>query len=237
MPKAGHPEVFAGDGIGRVITEDSMDQPIKEIISLGLQLIIALLVWRYYREKKHSLGEKYSTFGPRFWTGSVDACVLWPIGFVASVLLACQLPAAIGVGLVIVQNLAWMFYSVTMHARHGQTYGKMVCKVKVVDFHTEGAITFRQALLREGIPIVVGLGIVGYEIYLVGVGALSGAAAARGEFATSKAFWLLATLPFLWFLAETITMLTNEKRRALHDFIAGTVVIRTSSENGENSTA
>jgi uncharacterized RDD family membrane protein YckC len=30
-----------------------------------------------------------------------------------------------------------------------------------------------------------------------------------------------------WFLAEVITMLTNEKRRALHDFLAGTVVIRT----------
>jgi uncharacterized RDD family membrane protein YckC len=31
-----------------------------------------------------------------------------------------------------------------------------------------------------------------------------------------------------WFLVEIITMLTNDKRRALHDFIAGTVVIRKS---------
>lgn len=34
-------------------------------------------------------------------------------------------------------------------------------------------------------------------------------------------------LPSLWFVAEVLTMLTNEKRRALHDFIAGTVVVRT----------
>jgi uncharacterized RDD family membrane protein YckC len=30
----------------------------------------------------------------------------------------------------------------------------------------------------------------------------------------------------LWFLAEVVTMLTNEKRRALHDWIAGSVVVR-----------
>jgi hypothetical protein len=37
-------------------------------------------------------------------------------------------------------------------------------------------------------------------------------------------------LPALWFFAEVLTMLTNEKRRALHDFIAGTVVIRTNTQ-------
>jgi uncharacterized RDD family membrane protein YckC len=33
-------------------------------------------------------------------------------------------------------------------------------------------------------------------------------------------------LATLWFLLEIATMLTNEKRRAVHDFIAGSVVIR-----------
>ena len=31
-----------------------------------------------------------------------------------------------------------------------------------------------------------------------------------------------------WFVLEIITMLLNKKRRALHDLIAGTVVVRTS---------
>lgn len=30
---------------------------------------------------------------------------------------------------------------------------------------------------------------------------------------------------FIWFLVEVITMICNEKRRALHDYKAGTVVI------------
>jgi hypothetical protein len=40
------------------------------------------------------------------------------------------------------------------------------------------------------------------------------------------ALWL-TLVPGFWFFAEVLTMLTNRKRRALHDFIAGTVVVRT----------
>lgn len=49
---------------------------------------------------------------------------------------------------------------------------------------------------------------------------------------TEQAFWLLTALPGLWFIAEVLTMLTNDKRRALHDVIAGTVVIRTNVLGG-----
>ena len=33
----------------------------------------------------------------------------------------------------------------------------------------------------------------------------------------------------LWYVAELVTMLFNRKRRAVHDFIAGTVVVRTAA--------
>jgi uncharacterized RDD family membrane protein YckC len=36
----------------------------------------------------------------------------------------------------------------------------------------------------------------------------------------------IAFADFAWFVAEILTMLSNEKRRAIHDFIAGTVVVR-----------
>jgi uncharacterized RDD family membrane protein YckC len=38
---------------------------------------------------------------------------------------------------------------------------------------------------------------------------------------------MLGITDTLWSWAEIITMLTNKKRRAVHDFIAGTVVVRT----------
>src|SRR5882724_2398788 len=174
---------------------------------------------------------RYSTFGPRFWTGFVDSCVLWPLGFVTSALLSLNVPRGVASLLIIVNSLAWLVYTVVMHARYGQTVGKMATKVRVVDFRTEGKISWSQAWLREGIPMFLSLGFLGYEIFAVWTRRLAPSDIANGLVA-DKAYWLLTALPGLWFIAEVLTMLTNEKRRALHDFIAGTVVVRTNIDQG-----
>jgi uncharacterized RDD family membrane protein YckC len=204
---------------------------LRQVINLGITLLIALLVWGYYRHRTFARSERYSTFGPRFWTGSVDSCVLWPLGFITTVLLGLNIPGVLAALLVVVESLAWLVYTVVMHARYGQTVGKMVTKVRVVDFRTEGSISWRQAWLREGIPIVLSFGFVGWQVILILSGRLTPGAVASGEaLINSKGFWLLTALPGLWFVAEVLTMLTNDKRRALHDFIAGTVVVRTNTE-------
>ncbi len=221
---------------------------LRQLVNVGFTLCVGLLVWRYYRRRKYPLTKRYSTFGPRFWTGSVDACVLSPITFIATALLLLNIPkiAAIATALlllnipkiaaalvVVLENLGWLIYTVVMHALHGQTVGKMVTKVRVVDFRTERSISWRQAWLREGIPIFLSLGILGYEVHSILTGRVSPSSLANGEeLIGSKAFWLLSALPALWFLAEVVTMLTNEKRRALDDLIAGTVVVRTNIEEG-----
>jgi len=206
---------------------------LRQLMNVGITLCVGLLVWRYYRLRKYPLTKRYSTFGPRFWTGSVDACVLSPITFIATALLLLNIPKIAAALLVVLENVGWLFYTVVMHALHGQTVGKMVTKVQVVDFRTERSISWRQAWLREGIPIFLSLGILGYEVHSILTGRVSPSSLANGEeLIGSKAFWLLSALPALWFLAEVVTMLTNEKRRALHDLIAGTVVVRTNIEEG-----
>lgn len=75
------------------------------------------------------------------------------------------------------------------------------------------------------------LGLLSYEVFAIMTGSSTPRAIADGEaMAASRSFWLLMALPGLWFVAEVLTMLTNERRRALHDFIAGTVVVRTDIE-------
>jgi len=206
---------------------------VRQFTNLGIWLLVTLLVWRYYKGRRFNPAERYSTFGPRFWTGSVDGCVLWPIGFITSVLFSLNVPKGLAALVIIVESLAWLVYTVVMHARYGQTVGKMVTKVQVVDFRTEGKISWRQAWLREGIPMLLSLGLLGWEVSLIMSGSLTPSALDTGEaLAANKGFWILTALPGLWFVAEVLTMLTNEKRRALHDFIAGTVVIRTNIELG-----
>jgi uncharacterized RDD family membrane protein YckC len=208
------------------------DEILDQFKDLGFTGVVALFILAYYRGKTVPLSDYYSTFAPRFWTGFVDSCVLWPIGFLATISLLLDSSRYLAAMLVIVQSFAWLLYTVTMHAHYGQTVGKMITKVQVVDFHTEGKITFLQAWLREGIPMVLSLGLVGYQVFAILTWATEPSAIASGKaLADSKPFWLLTALPGLWFVAEILTMLTNNKRRALHDFIAGTVVIRTNTEN------
>ncbi len=192
--------------------------------------VIAWLVWLFYRNSTYPATAKYATFSPRFWTSWVDSVVLWPISFVVSLLLAPSVPPVVHFLATMVQQGAWLGYSVAMHAGYGQTIGKMACKVKVVDCETEQSITLRQAVLRDCIPIAITLCSALYE----GITLLSGGrppfAVVNGKVEYDTWSMVLGSLMLLWSLAEFITMLTNKKRRAIHDYIAGTVCIRTNLE-------
>lgn len=191
------------------------------MLRIALQLALALLVWRYYRYGVYRRDEKYSTFAPRFWTGAVDACVIWSVNFL-TLLSVAWLPSRVAVLVAtIVANGIWLAYVIVMHAKWGQTVGKMVCHVKVVDHVTEKPITWRQAMVREGVPAFINFGFFGYLAWRM----------LRAQPVSSETFGLAVlgwvSLPVLWHLAEVLTMLTNARRRALHDLLAGTVVVRT----------
>jgi len=204
-----------------------------QITTLAVIVLVAILVWNYYRQKKFPLEKRYRTFGPRFWTGAVDTCVFLPLTVTVSFLLSLNIPRVLAAIIVIIQNLAWLVYTVALHARYGQTIGKMATKVRVVNFRTEGKLLWAQAWLREGIPLFLSLGLAGYEVYALLTGHITPSALENGEtFNNNRVYWLVTGIPGLWFIAEVLTMLTNRKRRALHDFIAGTVVVRTNIDYG-----
>ncbi|MET0620907.1 MAG: RDD family protein, partial [Thermoanaerobaculia bacterium] len=101
--------------------------------------------------------------------------------------------------------------------------GKMATHVKVLDL-SESKLTGRQAFMREIVPIGLTIIQVAYELpsVLKGVNLYRPAEPQM----PGLAFWLAAAASFGWFAAELITMLTNSKRRAVHDFIARSVVVR-----------
>ena len=112
-------------------------------------------------------------------------------------------------------------YSVFMHGRYGQTLGKMCTGVKVLDL-SEAGLSFRQAFLRDIVPILLS--------FMVLVNGLPRVAAGLDPYPESSEFNWVDELSLygslVWFAAELVTMLTNARRRALHDFIAGSVVVR-----------
>jgi len=198
-------------------------------------LIVTLLAWRHYGKSQHALSQKYLTFWPRLLASCVDDLVLWPISFCIPIVLTKAPPMFISYSLFFVLSTAWYIYSIWLIAKFGQTVGKMVCKVKVVDFKTEGNIGLKQAILRDLIPILVLIPLLVYQTLLIFNGELNLSNLydpkiifEGGKLQLTLMFWV----PMGWNLAELITMLTNKQRRALHDYIAGTVVIRTVIREG-----
>jgi len=167
--------------------------------------------------------QRYQTFGRRFVAAIIDGVALWPVGFLLSYLVDADISSIAIIGSLL-YNLSPYIYSVLLHGYYGQTLGKMAMGVKVVDVDNEGDIHLKQAFIRDSVPIALMIILFAYSyIMLWGV----------ETFDIATAFALMAPMLFIgfvsiaWTLLEIISMLFNEKSRAIHDRIAGTVVVRT----------
>ena len=97
----------------------------------------------------------------------------------------------------------------------------MAMRVQVLDVGEARYPTLRQAFVRDvGYVILNSLSLV-YFIYLVTAGLY-----VWGGKVSRLPGMILSWAGLGWFLLEVITMAMNKKRRASHDYIAGTVVVR-----------
>ena len=123
-------------------------------------------------------------------------------------------------------------YAIYFHSRFGATLGKMVTNIKVT-LPNGSPIGFTEAFLRS--PVGLGFSMVATFARL---SAIVNADAEQylsldwtgREAYASKLFpaWYgnVEFLGHLWFWSEVVVLLFNQHKRALHDFIAGTVVIQ-----------
>jgi len=129
----------------------------------------------------------------------------------------------------VIASLAFPAYSIFFHGRFGQTLGKMATRVKVLGA-TGAKLTFKQAFLRDS-PYLV---LVVLDLVITLPYIASGIS--LGVQSQSALQMILNNASLLWFWAEVLTMLTNNRRRAVHDFIAGSVVVRSDEEPLREST-
>jgi uncharacterized RDD family membrane protein YckC len=114
----------------------------------------------------------------------------------------------------------WWLYSVIGHRLYGKTVGKHVMKVIVLDNQTEMLISWKQAIIRDIFPIVANTSAAAIDIHMIANG-ISELPAAVGVF-----YQVLFYSGLIWLILEIVTALTNDRRRAFHDLIAGTVVVK-----------
>jgi len=135
-------------------------------------------------------------------------------------ILSSDIPSLIRAVWYVAFAFSFSAYAVAMHGRFGQTLGKMATGVKVLDL-SEARLSWEQAILREVVPIA--LIAVSVAIQVPSVLRNENLLQAAGVGAVA---WLQFAASFGWFAAEVLTMMANAKRRAVHDFIAGSVVVR-----------
>jgi uncharacterized RDD family membrane protein YckC len=165
-------------------------------------------------------GVKYSTGSKRFWACIIDGIIFFSLILIGNWIF--REPRHIYV------EFAWnaflifasSLYVTILHYKFGQTFGKWVVGVQVLDVGETRTLTLRQAILRdifEWILAIAGTIYYGCLIFRN-----------NGEHSLINDYAEFGNTPFwIWTVIELVSMFTNRKRRALHDFIAGSVVVRT----------
>jgi uncharacterized RDD family membrane protein YckC len=173
----------------------------------------------------------YATFWQRFAAMWVDGFILLPF-----MLLFGWLEAESKSLAYLIPLPRWVLfagYHIFCHGRFGQTVGKYTMGIRLVQ--TDGkSITWYQAWLRSSVDLIFGLlAICSHVIALSRIEETAYQTMSWNEqmkaIIDGAPVWLswVGTASQIWIWSEVIVMLFNKKRRALHDFIAGTVVIST----------
>ena len=170
----------------------------------------------------------YAGFWKRFGALLVDGLVLIPVGMIFILIEGKSIWSAIVA--TVASTVFYAAYTIYFHYRYGATLGKMATGIKVT--HPDGSpIGIKEAFLRSSVEF--GLSIAEMVARLI---AISNADAEQylSDW-VGREEYLLALTPawhgaveaifWIWTWSEVVFLLFNERKRALHDIIAGTVVI------------
>lgn len=162
---------------------------------------------------------KYNTFGKRFVAGLIDEIIFIPFTMLNNRIGDTD-NKTIFIGWVLFHTICWTLYVVIGHGKFGQTIGKRLVGIKVFDLNEKDLISYKNAFIRESVwffTVIAGI------IYLT----ISTSNSATLSETAKVAYYeeVIGLTSVIWLILELVTMSFNKKRRALHDFLAGSVVI------------
>lgn len=162
---------------------------------------------------------KYNTFIKRLLAAFIDGLVFIPLIFVTE-FVTQTVNANLIIAWTGINSLLQFLYIIIGHGKYGQTLGKKAMGLKVYAFDESGLIGYKRAFLRESIWVMIEL------ISFVFFAATYKRSVAQ-NLNYSYVYDYLSYASFAWLVLEMVTMLFNDKRRALHDYMGGSVVVDT----------
>lgn len=116
-------------------------------------------------------------------------------------------------------SVAVWAYFIIGHGLYGRTVGKKTQKLRVVDFTTEQPISMNQAFWRE-LPFII------LAVIALIISGLIDYFSVVDESVVLSLAYVVIFLNAAFLVVQVIYCLNNPERRALHDLIGGTVVVR-----------
>lgn len=167
---------------------------------------------------------RYKTFWLRVFAILIDGFILGIASKILNLVPTFDLDSIYYPISLIDTNMPFI-YAIYMVAQRGQTYGKQIVGIKILDFQTESPVSFNQSLKREIVPlIIVNISLISGWVLFYGVDIQNYEFTTLGKIIV----FLPGFIYGIWSLLEIVTMLFDDKKRALHDYIAGTVCVNIS---------
>jgi len=175
-------------------------------------------------------GEKvYAGFWTRVGAAIIDTLLI--ISFMAILLFLQSSSLTIEMITRIILGFLFSIYTIYFHYKFGATLGKMATGIKVT-LPNGDPLGLKEALLRSSVDLgFVFLAVIADFIAISNADPdqfMNAGWIERSDYIYSLLpAWskILSTCSHLWFWSECIVLLFNKRKRAIHDFIAGTVVI------------
>jgi len=177
---------------------------------------------------------RYAGFGRRLVALLLDMLIVLPLS--AVVFYFAEAHVVFRISDYVAAIFFGLFYQVYLVRRLGGTPGKLIAKLRIRK-ETGKAISYREAFFRYGPQFLFNL--LGSVALIEASLRLSNSEYQLLSF-HERNHRALALVPswdrplwvanLIWIVVETIVFFANRKRRALHDFIAGTVVVNLAPE-------
>ncbi len=133
---------------------------------------------------------------------------------------------------ILINIILLVIYDIYFVKKYGGTLGKLIVKIKILKTNGE-KVDWKESFLRSTIPLTTN--ILTFVLMLMSVQNITDKEffainyKNRGAFILTESpyFYSLLAFIFIAIIGEYVVLLTNKKRRAIHDYIAGTIVINT----------
>lgn len=169
----------------------------------------------------HAATTRYHTFWPRFGALVIDLLVVLPVVSLGEFLMRPERDLSTVVAGTVLASFVPLFYRTFMHARYGQTVGKMIAGVKVLNTSETKVPSLGKSMVRDLPDYLVAALTAFHVITQFRLGHF------QPDHPDKSTFGQALDLGYItWLFANGMVLAANFHRRALHDWLAGTVVVK-----------